>query len=271
MYSGCGQFVRPDRAFPEQLRLWSAEVEDGAGLGEGGGAGVDEEGDAAVELVEDGGGCRAWGDAAAVGAGGGEGADAAGERAQEWLRGKADADGVAAGGEGGGQVAARGEYERERAGPVAFDEGLGRGVGGRAYYCACLLCVTEQDGQRFMVRALLDCKQLVDGGGIATEANKAVDGIGGDADDGTLLHCGGGLFERAGLVSRDNDCHRFCSATDEISVRGPLRSGRVCASAKGCAVFPLLCAVYTLQCPVYTTDGLTVRQQSLRYERRTPI
>ena len=214
MYSGRGQFFRPDRALSQQLRLGSAEVEDGAGLGEGGGPGVDEEGDAAVELVEDGSGCRAWGDAAAVGAGGGEGADATGEGAQEGVRGQADADGVAAGGEGGGQVAARGEYECERAGPVAFDEVLGRGVGGRAYYCACLLCVTEQDGQRFMVRALLDCKQLVDGGGIAVKADEAVDGIGGDTDDGALLHCGGGLFEGAGLVSRDNDRHRFCSATD---------------------------------------------------------
>ncbi len=214
MYSGRGQFLRPDRAFPEQLRLRSAEVEHGAGLGYRGGAGVDEEGDAAVELVEDGGGCRAWGHAAAVGAGGGEGSDATGERAQEGVRGKADADGVAAGGEGGGQVAARGEYERERAGPVAFDEGLGRGGAGRACYCACLLRVTEQDGQRLMVWALLDGEQLIDGGGIAVEANKAVDGIGGDADHGALLHCDGGLFERAGLVSRDNDCHRFCSATD---------------------------------------------------------
>ena len=214
MYSGRGQFFRPDRAFPEQLRLGPAEVEDGAGLGEGGGAGVDEERDAAGKLVEDGGGCRAWGDAAAVGAGGGEGADASGEGAQKWVRGQADADGVAAGGEGGGQVAARGQYERERAGPVAFDEGLGRMVAGRAYYCACLLCVTEQDGQCLMVRALLDREQLIDGGSIAVKANKAVYGIGGDADYGALLHGGGGLFERASLVSRDNDCHRFCSATD---------------------------------------------------------
>ena len=214
MYSGRSQFVRPDRALSQQLRLGPAEVEDGAGLGEGGGAGIDEEGDAAFELVEHGGGRRAWGDAAAVGAGRGEGADAAGERAQERVRGQADADGVAAGGEGGRQVAEGGQYEGERAGPVAFDEGLGRGVAGRAYYCACLLGVTEQDGQRLMVRALLDREKLIDGGGIAVEANKAVDGIGGDANDGALLHCGGGLFERAGLVSRDNDCHRFCSATD---------------------------------------------------------
>ena len=149
-YSGRGQFVGTDRALSQQLRLRSAEVEDGAGLGEGGGSGVDEEGDAAVELVEDGGGCRAWGDAAAVGAGGGEGADAAGEGTQKGMRGQAYADGVAAGGEGGGQVAACGQYEGEGAGPVAFDEALGRGVAGRAYYCACLLCVTEQDGQRLV-------------------------------------------------------------------------------------------------------------------------
>ena len=99
------------------------------------------------------------------------------------MRGQADADGVAAGGESGGQAAARGQHERERAGPVAFDQGLGRVVAGRAYYCAYLLCVTQQDGQRLMVWALLDRKQLVDGDGIAIKANKAVDGIGGDADD----------------------------------------------------------------------------------------
>ena len=213
MYPCRGQFLRPDRALSQQLRLRSAEVEDGTGPGEGGGSGVDKEGDAAVELVEDGGGCRAWGDAAAVGAGGGEGADATGERAQEWVRGQAYTDGVAAGGEGGGQVAEGGQYEGEGAGPVAFDEGLGRGASGRAYYCASLLGVTEQDGQRLMVWALLDREQLIDGGSIAVEANKAVYGIGGDADYGALLHGGGGLFERASLVSRDNDCHRFCSAT----------------------------------------------------------
>ena len=262
MYSGRGQFVRPDRALSQQLRLGPAEVEDGAGLGEGGGAGIDEEGDAAGELVEHGGGCRAWGDAAAVGAGGGEGADAAGERTQERVRGQADADGVAAGGEGGGEVAARGQYERERAGPVAFDQGLGRGVAGRAYDCACLLCVTEQDGQGLVVRTLLDGEEAVDCGGIAVKADKAVDGIGGDADYVALPHCGSGLFEGVSLVSRNHDCHRFCSTKVGIFGCVGLCDAGVFAPLQKAAqsVFALLCAVYTLQCPVYTTYGLTVRQ-----------
>ena len=46
------------------------------------------------------------------------------------------------------------------------------------------------------------------------EADQAVDGIGGDADDGALLHGGGSLVKRVCLVSRDHDCHPFCSATD---------------------------------------------------------
>ena len=85
VYSGRGQFVGTDRAFSRSSCGWgplrSRTVLDWA---RGGGAGVDEERDAAGKLVEDGGGCRAWGDAAAVGAGGGEGADASGEGAQKW-------------------------------------------------------------------------------------------------------------------------------------------------------------------------------------------
>ena len=92
MYAGRGQFVQPDRSFSEQFWLRSAQVEYGAGLGEGSGAGVDEEGDAAIELVEHGGGCGAGGLAAVVGAGGGQGADATGEGAQKGVRGQAYAD-----------------------------------------------------------------------------------------------------------------------------------------------------------------------------------
>ena len=215
-YSGCGELLGADWSLAEENWVLAAEVEDGAGLGEGGGAGVDEEGDAAVKLIEDGCGGGAGGLAAAVGAGGGEGADATGEGAQKRVRGQADADGVAAGGEGWRQVAARGEYEGERAGPVTVDEGLGPEIvpTSSAYNGVCLLSVAQQYGQRFPAWALFDCEEPVDGGGITVETDQAVNGIGGDADDGAPLHGGFCLVERVGLVSRDHDCHRFCSATD---------------------------------------------------------
>ena len=246
MYSGRGQFVGTDRAFPEQLRLWSAEVEDGAGLGDRGGAGVDEEGDAAGELVEDGGGCRAWGDAAAVGAGGGEGADAAGEGAQEGVVGQTHADGAAGRGEGWRQVVARGEHEGEGAGPVTVDKGLGRGLAGGAHDARQLANVTQQDGQRFLAWALLYGEEAVDGRSALAEADEAVDGVGGHADDGAPLHGGGGFLQRAGLAGRDHGCLRFRSAPVGLFHARLLRSGCVCASAKGSAVISaLLCAVYT--------------------------
>ena len=56
MYPSRRQLLRPDRSLPQQFWLRGAEVEHGAGLGEGGGPGVDEERDAAVELVKHGGG-----------------------------------------------------------------------------------------------------------------------------------------------------------------------------------------------------------------------
>ena len=64
------------------------------------------------------------------------------------------------------------------------DEGLGRGFYRRAHNRNCLLCVAQEDRQRLVIRALLDGEEPVNGGGIAAEADKAVDGIGGHADDG---------------------------------------------------------------------------------------
>ena len=149
--AGRGQFLRPDWAFAQDLWLRSAEVEDGAGLGEVG---------AGPASIRRGMRPSSWSSTdAAVTQGGWPLRLALEEARGPTRRARARRKGCAgrrtptvspAAVRAGGRWLRAGEYEGERAGPVTVNEGLGLDVvpARSVYNRICLLGVPQEDGQR---------------------------------------------------------------------------------------------------------------------------
>lgn len=166
------------------------DFDDGGFEAVHGGAGVDDERDASIELREHGGGGGGADAAEAVGARGGDGAaEALGNFFEQAVGTDADGDGGEAGGDEVGDDVLFGEDDGERAGPEAVGDFLEDGVDviwhvrdhGEVFF------VREMDDERVEGGAFFGFEDFGDGGGIEGVGGEAIDGFGGESDDGTGL------------------------------------------------------------------------------------
>jgi hypothetical protein len=180
----CGELLRGDGTDAEDDEGAIADGDDGGLDAEGAWAAIEDEGDAAIELLKDVGGSGGGDAAEAIGAGGGDGlAEALKHGAKKRMGAHADGDGGEAGGDDVRDERATREDEGERAGPKIADERLDEGIGGGGGEPVEPIEGGKMDDERIEEGAFLCLEDAGDGLRIEGVAGEAVNGLSGKGDD----------------------------------------------------------------------------------------